>query len=554
MESNAALEPTLLGAMWRYRWLVLACVVLAGLAQSVYQATRRPQYTAAAALVVTDPTRESSLGTVQPNPELDGRYVSDQIQLLRSPRVAERAAALAKERAPDAGWGTGRMLGATQVTGSNDANLIFVRFKATDPSQAQVGANAMADAYQELRSAETKRYAEGSVQRINSTLAAIDVQRAELIARIRTNPPELPGLQADLTAGSQRRAQLAARRDELNAQAQLASSGVTSYSPAPLPPTAQPKLAPRDAGIAGMFGLLLGAALAYFLALRNRIVRNATAAKMLVGAPVLGAIPDFRQEGVRSAVPMIDAADSVSAETYRFAATLLEGPLASGSTTILAVTAGNAGSGSSVTAANLALAVAGEGKRVLVVDTDFGRSELSELLLTTPPGGPGLTEVVEQGMAPRAAVRDVGLAHAASLSGYLHLLSSGELKVSPDSFFRSTAIQACLDRLRGEYDLVVLDTPPLLEVAYSMSVIRAADAVVLVIAHGGQAAQVEESGARLRLAGTPVVGCIYNMAPLRGVLAVRQSMSAVSGYGAQDQPAVGSRARASRARSPISRR
>ena len=90
METDTPFEPTILGAMWRYRWVVAAVVVaVVGLAV-LYGLTRPVQHQAVATIVVRDPTSQSlfDLGQAQ-RPE---RYVANQATIIESTLVLERAA------------------------------------------------------------------------------------------------------------------------------------------------------------------------------------------------------------------------------------------------------------------------------------------------------------------------------------------------------------------------------------------------------------------------------------------------------------------------------
>jgi hypothetical protein len=95
-EEISPLEPTVLAAMWRYRWLVLASVAGAAVLSLVYSGTRPTEYEATASLVVEDP-RESgvfqSLSGARPE-----RYVADQVEILRSTVVAQRASEIGQGR------------------------------------------------------------------------------------------------------------------------------------------------------------------------------------------------------------------------------------------------------------------------------------------------------------------------------------------------------------------------------------------------------------------------------------------------------------------------
>lgn len=75
----------------------------------------------------------------------------------------------------------------------------------------------------------------------------------------------------------------------------------------------------------------------------------------------------------------------------------------------------------------------------------------------------------------------------------------------------------------SKYDIVFVDAPPLLQVAYASTVASYVDALVVVISHESPVREIEELVKRLELIGTPVLGYLYNRAPLR------KDMTAVDG-------------------------
>ena len=69
--------------------------------------------------------------------------------------------------------------------------------------------------------------------------------------------------------------------------------------------------------------------------------------------------------------------------------------------------------------------------------------------------------------------------------------------------------------MKAKYDLVLIDAPPLLRVAYATTLARLADRGMVVVAHGGDVHVAEELRDQIELVGTQPIGYVYNMAPLR---------------------------------------
>ncbi len=168
------------------------------------------------------------------------------------------------------------------------------------------------------------------------------------------------------------------------------------------------------------------------------------------------------------------------------------------------------GDGKTVVAANTALASARQGNRVLVIDADFGNQRLAALL-SGETAAPGLTDMIEQGMPLVGVVQTVDLSGGVTID----LLSRGLEAVTAPEFFGSPAAQAFLLAVRDEYDLVLIDAPPLLQVAYTSTIVRYADGALVVVRHRGDVRAVKEVEERLALLGAEAAGYVYNRAPLR---------------------------------------
>jgi Mrp family chromosome partitioning ATPase len=87
--------------------------------------------------------------------------------------------------------------------------------------------------------------------------------------------------------------------------------------------------------------------------------------------------------------------------------------------------------------------------------------------------------------------------------------------VRPPDFFSSPEVAELLEEVGNLYDLVIVDTPPLLRVAYSTAILRRTDRVLVVVSHGSEVEAAEELRRQLDLIDIPLLGYVYNEAPLR---------------------------------------
>ena len=177
----------------------------------------------------------------------------------------------------------------------------------------------------------------------------------------------------------------------------------------------------------------------------------------------------------------------------------------------IAVTSGLPGEGKSVVAANVAIALAREGKHVLVIDADFGNQQLSRLFGYELVLSRGLTDVV----AGEAELLDAAVTVELGEGARLSLLGRGEVPTPAADLLRATAAADFFSVVRSLYDVIIIDTPPLLHVAYAGTLLGYADKAVIVVPHGTSVSVAEEIRDRVDLIGTPLLGYVYNKAPLR---------------------------------------
>jgi succinoglycan biosynthesis transport protein ExoP len=270
--------------------------------------------------------------------------------------------------------------------------------------------------------------------------------------------------------------------------------------------------------LGALAGLVIGAGLAVLLTSRRRRFTSRNEPEAILNARLLADVPNFKEERLDSPLPVVNAPTSAAAEAFRFVSASISLQQLwpandDGSKNFKSLIAVSAGlfEGKTVICANTALAAAREGNKVLVVDADFGNQQLTGLLLGSDVPLVGMTDVTAGAVSLQNAVVDISHDGA----GSIHLLSRGTVSVQAPDFFAAVGTKALFSSLAEIYDLVIIDSPPLLRVAYATTLAHLADRAMVVVAHGEDTHSVDELREQMDLVGIPSIGYVYNFAPLR---------------------------------------
>jgi polysaccharide biosynthesis transport protein len=180
---------------------------------------------------------------------------------------------------------------------------------------------------------------------------------------------------------------------------------------------------------------------------------------------------------------------------------ICEGGLA-GEGRCVMITSATGGEGKTTLSAHLAARCANSGTATLLIDADMRRASLGRLL--DVPNGPGLVDVL-------AGDTDLDEALITVQAGGFHFLSAGTPGRDPSRVLKSTRFSEMIARLRQTYDLVIIDTPPVLPVADALIMGRWVDGAVMAARFdASRLPLVERANRQLALAGIPVLGVVVN--------------------------------------------
>lgn len=212
-------------------------------------------------------------------------------------------------------------------------------------------------------------------------------------------------------------------------------------------------------------------------------------------------------DGVGTRVLAARFPNDPSVEALRDVRTSLARDLGRAPNNIVMFTGPTPSAGKSFVAANLAVLHAETGSKVLLIDADMRRGHLASYFGMSNRGG--LSEVLSGRIPVRNALRHVGV-HGMSF------LSCGERPDNPAALLMKQTFRDLLDRLSKQFDLVIIDTPPVLAVTDASIIASEAGATMLVLRSGMQSEdEISDTVKKLERTEGRIAGAVFNAIPLR---------------------------------------
>jgi succinoglycan biosynthesis transport protein ExoP len=447
----------------RRKWIVLQAMVLVP-AVAIAISLRSPaRYQSQAQVLLTHQSFAALLTNAQDpisNQQLADRVAHTQADLARVPPVVHRTLAAV----PEAGMTALQLLHASSVTARQNADLLTFTVTARLPRLATRLATAYAQSYTAYR----------------HELDTASLQRARQDVHTR-----IASLRASKRGGSPLAAKLVETEQQLQTLETLQTSNATVVKIASLAPQISPR--PWRDGILGLlFGTLIGLAVALLIDALDTRVRSGEEVAERLGVPLLGRLPEPpRKLRERNALVMLEEPYGRHAEAYRTLRTNIELSNLEHEATVIAVASALPSEGKSTTVANLAVAVARAGQRVALVELDLRKPIFATFFGARVQ--PGLVDVaLGRVTLDRALIRvDVAtFAEDTDVAGnkqaQLDVLIAGRTPPNPGEFVSSRRLANILAELRSSYDVVLVDTPPMLSVGDTLALTSQLDALMLV--------------------------------------------------------------------------
>ncbi|MEO6525232.1 MAG: polysaccharide biosynthesis tyrosine autokinase [Gemmatimonadaceae bacterium] len=250
---------------------------------------------------------------------------------------------------------------------------------------------------------------------------------------------------------------------------------------------------PAIFAVALFAGLLIGVLVAFLRDWLDTTVHNERDVMAIVRAPVIGIIPNLRHDALTSKYRTLVAGEfqskslsaskpvregetqTMAAEAYRALRTNLSYVSPAKPPRVIVVTSALSGDGKTTSASNLAVTLAQQNKRVLLIDAETRRGNMHTLFGIEAT--PGFFDLLYGQATPGECIRRVALEG----SGHLDVLPSGGMpNANAADLLVASRLAPFFERLRMQYDYVLIDTPPLNLFTDAALIGAHADATLLV--------------------------------------------------------------------------
>lgn len=470
--------------LWRGKYLIAAGLVLGVIAATAATALQPRVYQASGLIqVASSPTTIGAdvLGLQQASQNLASTYST----LITSRSFLARI----RPRIEGGRLSVGDLasnVGAKAVTqNTQNTNLIEISAQGASPDAARSLAQQVANAF--VRTVSDDDTAQARAQQ-----AQLQAQIKQQTAQINKLNPQRssPAVAETITSLRATRAALTQQLAGLMANAVNRDGSVSIVAP----PTAEAApIKPRkrlNLVIGALLGLLVGIGAAWLRSAIDRQLHSSDEIEPLAKIPVLASIPLRRN---------VTADDPVTREAYDVLRTNLTFLSLDAPVSVLTVTSSESGEGKTATAEGLARAIARRDLKVLLVDGDLRTGKLSAALGAS--GRPGLVNAIATGAAPLSLLVNVapGLA----------LLPAGPTPPNPPSILASPKMADLLRGLRGRFDLIVIDSPPVGHLADAALLAALSDTSIIVARAGmTERSSLVAAVSALARTHTPVAGAV----------------------------------------------
>jgi capsular exopolysaccharide synthesis family protein len=497
-QENSDLRTYLKVLKSRKRTIVVVFVLVVA-AVLAYSFAQTKQYTATAEVLIQPSGAPPQVGGTETT-SLQPSDIQTQVQLISSAPVKASVTTKLGKKAPD-----------VSVTPVGQTDVIDVAATSPRPQEAAAVANAYATSYVDFRRGQAVDSLVGAAQQVQAKIRDIDGQVAALNNQVASAPSSQrssvqQSVTPQLNALSDQEAALKTQLGQLQLNSAVQTGAAQVVTPAAVPTSPSSPQIVRNGLIGAAVGLLLGIGIAFLRDYFDDSVRTKEDLERAGGGlPVLGVIPTLQGWKDKSAtiVDSLTAPTSPVAESYRALRTSIQFAGMDRPIRRLQITSPSAEEGKTTTVANLGVALAATGQKVVIVDCDLRRPRVHEFFGMS--NEVGVTSLLLGRSTLSEVCQDVPEQEG------LALLASGPLPANPSEILQSRAMARLLEDVAPEAGAVLLDCPPVLPVTDAAALSAHVDGTLVVASAKATGAKVVARALEvLGQVGAPVMGTVLN--------------------------------------------
>ncbi len=493
-----------------WAWLIILAVVLSGAAAYLISSQMTPVYQATTAILINQApsTRSSDYASLLTSERLTQTYS----QLLTK-RPVLQGVVDALQQDYNVLIDIEDLNGAIDVNPVQDTQIIEIKVRHTNPVLAAQIANELVAVFsrtiqdtQSARYAETKNSLQQQLEDLGQRIEADSLALQNL-----DNSPEAQAERNRLETQLNQNRQLYASLLQTFEQVRLAEaesiSTVIQADPATIPERPISPKVLQNTLLAAIVGGMLAVGGIFLVEALDDTVKTPDDVTRVTGLPVLGVVAEH--DTGKGDLITVSQPRSPVAEAFRSLRTNIQFASVDHPVQTLLVTSALPSEGKSTVAANLAVALAQSGKKVVLLEADLRRPSVHRYLKV--PNRLGLSAMFVQ-----TQVYLDGNLQGTRVPN-LKVLTAGDLPPNPSELLGSERMYAIIRQVKEQADLLVLDTPPVMAVTDAVVLSPRVDGVLLVVKPGStKLSALQTAIEQLQRVGAKVLGVVFNGVQLKG--------------------------------------